>query len=103
MAVLAPIGSMSMQEIRIVAVSEEGENCIKRFEVPALSVMTVPVEQDDDAPLVLEPEFGVPEPISVKLMPDGATRFDVHVALPEGMFTVSPLTTVCDPVPPPDK
>src|SRR5271170_1594832 len=83
-----------MQEIRISEFAPYvGENAIRNVDDPALSVMTVPVAQDAAAPVEPEPELGVPEPISVNQTPEGPTRFVVHVALPAGMWTVSPFMT----------
>lgn len=69
----------------------------REFTVPALSVIIVPVAQAAAAPTVLDPEFGVAHPAppcNVKLTFAGPTRDAAHVAVPQGTFTISPLTTV---------
>jgi hypothetical protein len=83
-----------MQETRTVELPYCGVKDIRNMEAPALSMISVAVHELD-APLVLEPDWGVPAPIRVNPTPPGADRFEVHVQLPAGMLIVSPLTTVC--------
>lgn len=77
---------MTMQERRLVEFPYEG--VIRNAVVPLLTTIVVPL-QDEDAPVVLAPELGVPEPAMVIPMLLTVTP-EVQVQLPEGMLTVSP-------------
>jgi hypothetical protein len=85
---------MSIHDTRIREFPNAGNKLIMEVAEPALSIISVAV-QEVEAPVVLGPELGVPEPISVKPTLLGAVRIEVHVHVPEGMLIVSPFTTVC--------
>jgi hypothetical protein len=83
-----------MQEMRIVEPPYFGLKLIRKVVEPALSMISVAV-QELDAPVLLASDCGVPEPMRVNPTPLLGTKLELHVQVPEGILIVSPLTTLC--------
>jgi hypothetical protein len=83
---------MTMQERRLVEFPYEG--AIRKAVMPLVTVMAVPL-QDEDAPVVVGSELGVPLPAMVIPILLGTFTPEVQEQLPAGMLMVSPSMAVC--------
>ena len=84
--------AMVMQESRVVEFPYAG--VIRNALMPPETVMLVAV-QEELAPVVDEPEFGVPSPMMVIPMPLGTVSPVLQVQEPDGILITSPLTALC--------
>jgi hypothetical protein len=91
--VLALSGSISIHETRVVEFPASGWRYINGFVDPEFTMISVAV-QELAAPVAVPPEAGVPEPISVRPIFAGGTRFDVQVQVPDGTVIISPSTAL---------
>jgi hypothetical protein len=83
----------TMQDRREVELPYRGimTNAVK----PPERVSVVPLAHEDEAPVVLGVEFGVPLPAIVMPILEGTTMPEAQVQFPAGILTVSPSTAVC--------